>query len=34
MDLGEKAGSSIRRARAWKGGSEVIGGASPIGAGG
>ena len=31
--LGVKAGSSIRRAMAWNGGSEVIGGDSPIGAG-
>jgi hypothetical protein len=33
MALGEKAGSSIRRTMAWKGGSEVMGGASPMGAG-
>ena len=31
--LGAKAGSSIPRAMAWKGGSEVIGGDSPMGAG-
>jgi len=31
--LGPKAGSSIPRAMAWKGGSDVIGGDSPIGAG-
>jgi len=31
--LGPKAGSSIPRAMAWKGGSEVIGGDSPMGAG-
>ena len=31
--LGPKAGSSIRRAMAWNGGSEVIGGDSPMGAG-
>ncbi len=30
---GANAGSSNRRAKAWKGGSEVIGGAPPIGAG-
>ena len=31
--LGPKAGSSIPRAMAWNGGSEVIGGDSPMGAG-
>ena len=34
MGLGANAGSNSRRARAWKGGSDVIGGARPIGAGG
>ena len=29
---GANAGSSSRRAKAWNGGSEVIGGAPPIGA--
>jgi hypothetical protein len=33
MVLGAKAGSSILRTMAWKGGSEVMGGASPMGAG-
>ena len=32
MGRGAKAGSSSRRAKAWNGGSEVIGGAPPIGA--
>jgi hypothetical protein len=29
---GEKAGSNMRRAPWWKGGSEVMGGATPAGA--
>ena len=33
MRLGENAGSKRRRARAWNGGSDVMGGARPIGAG-
>jgi hypothetical protein len=32
--LGENAGSSNRRACWWNGGSDVMGGAMPIGAGG
>ena len=33
MGFGANAGSSSRRAKAWNGGSDVIGGATPMGAG-
>ncbi len=33
MALGEKAGSSSRRASWWNGGSDEMGGAMPMGAG-